>query len=44
VPRQFFPDREKALEAGKDLCVDIIIRDVTLEDVFINLTGERIDA
>ena len=44
VPRQFFPDREKALEAGKEMCADIIVRDVTLEDVFINLTGERIDA
>jgi hypothetical protein len=44
MPRQFFPDREQALEAGKSLCADIIVRDVTLEDVFISLTGERIDA
>jgi ABC-2 type transport system ATP-binding protein len=43
VPRQFFATREKALQAGKDMCSDIIVRDVTLEDVFISLTGERID-
>jgi ABC-2 type transport system ATP-binding protein len=43
VPRQFFQTREAALEAGRDLCSDIIVRDVTLEDVFINLTGERIE-
>jgi ABC-2 type transport system ATP-binding protein len=44
VPRQFFTSREAALDAGKDVCADIVVRDVTLEDVFISLTGERIDA
>jgi ABC-2 type transport system ATP-binding protein len=44
IPRQFFKTREEALDAGKEMCADIIVRDVTLEDVFISLTGERIDA
>ena len=44
MPRQFFTSREAALDAGKDVCADIVVRDVTLEDVFISLTGERIDA
>ena len=43
VPRQFFRSRAEALEAGRDLCTDIMVRDVTLEDVFIKLTGERIE-
>lgn len=43
VPRQFFRTREEALEASRDQCTDIVVRDVTLEDVFINLTGERIE-
>jgi ABC-2 type transport system ATP-binding protein len=43
VPRQFFPTRENAIDAGRDMCADIMIRDVTLEDVFITLTGERIE-
>lgn len=43
VPRQFFNLREEAIEASRGLCADIMIRDVTLEDVFIDLTGERID-
>jgi ABC-2 type transport system ATP-binding protein len=43
IPRQFFQTREEALEAGRDLCSDLVIRDVTLEDVFISLTGERIE-
>jgi ABC-2 type transport system ATP-binding protein len=43
VPRRFFKSREEALEAGRDLCSDLVIRDVTLEDVFIRLTGERIE-
>src|SRR5512135_2301584 len=34
VPRQFFLTREAAIEAGRDLCADIVVRDVTLEDVF----------
>ncbi len=44
VPRQFFNIREEAIDASRSLCADIMIRDVTLEDVFINLTGERIEA
>ena len=44
VPRQFFGTREEAFEASRDLCTDIVVRDVTLEDVFINLTGERIES
>jgi len=43
VPRQLFQTREAAIEASRDLCTDIIVRDVTLEDVFISLTGERIE-
>ncbi len=44
LPRRFFQDREQAFAAGKDVCADVVVRDVTLEDVFIKLTGERIDA
>jgi ABC-2 type transport system ATP-binding protein len=43
IPRRFFQTREQAIEAGRELCRDVVIRDVTLEDVFINLTGERIE-
>ena len=43
VPRRFFQTREEAFDQGRDLCRDITVRDVTLEDVFINLTGERIE-
>jgi ABC-2 type transport system ATP-binding protein len=43
VPRQFLQTREEALAAGRDMCKDVVIRDVTLEDVFISLTGERIE-
>jgi len=42
--RRFFPSREEALIASRDLCEDVVVRESTLEDVFINLTGERIDA
>jgi ABC-2 type transport system ATP-binding protein len=42
-PRKFFQTREEAIDAGRDLCSDIVVRDVTLEDVFISLTGERIE-
>ena len=42
-PRQFFKNREEALDASRAMCTDVMIRDVTLEDVFIDLTGERID-
>jgi ABC-2 type transport system ATP-binding protein len=44
VPRQFLHSREEALDAGKVMGCDVVVRDVTLEDVFIELTGERIDA
>ena len=43
MPRQFLKSREDALDAGKGLGCDVVVRDVTLEDVFIELTGERID-
>jgi ABC-2 type transport system ATP-binding protein len=44
LPRHFLKSREDALESGKGLGCDVVVRDVTLEDVFIELTGERIDA
>jgi len=44
VPRRFFRTREEAIDAGRGLGCDLLIRDATLEDVFISLTGERIDA
>ncbi len=43
-PRHFLKTREDALDAGKQMGCDVVVRDVTLEDVFIELTGERIDA
>ena len=43
IPRRFLQTREEALEAGRDMCTAVVIRDVTLEDVFISLTGERIE-
>ena len=42
-PRKFFQTREEAIDAGRELCSDIMVRDVTLEDVFISITGERIE-
>jgi ABC-2 type transport system ATP-binding protein len=42
-PRKFFQTREEAIDAGRSMCTDIMVRDVTLEDVFISLTGERIE-
>ena len=42
--RQFRWTREEALDAGRELGCNVTVRDVTLEDVFIELTGERIDA
>ena len=42
--RQFLRTREEALDTGKGMGCDVVVRDVTLEDVFIELTGERIDA
>jgi ABC-2 type transport system ATP-binding protein len=44
LPRQFLRTRDEALDAGKSMGCDVVVRDVTLEDVFIELTGERIDA
>ena len=43
IPRMFYQHREEALNAGRNLCADILVRDVTLEDVFIKLTGEKIE-
>jgi len=43
-PRRFLWDREEALEEGKGMGCDVVVRDVTLEDVFISLTGERIES
>jgi ABC-2 type transport system ATP-binding protein len=44
VPGQFFQSRAEAIDAGRDLGCNIVVRDVTLEDVFIKMTGERIEA
>jgi len=44
LPRHFLRSRDEALDAGKTMGCDVVVRDVTLEDVFIELTGERIDA
>jgi len=44
IPQRFFRTREEAINAGRDVGCDIVVRDVTLEDVFIKLTGERIEA
>ncbi len=43
VPRKFFPSREAAMDAGRKLSCDLLVRESTLEDVFISLTGERIE-
>ncbi len=43
IPRRFFQTREEAIDDSRAMCADIMIRDVTLEDVFISLTGERIE-
>jgi len=44
APGSFFRTRDEALDAGKALGCDLVVRDATLEDVFIKLTGERIEA
>jgi len=44
MPRRFFSTRKDAHEAGHDMGCDMAIREATLEDVFIKLTGERIEA
>ncbi len=43
LTRRFFRTRHEALDTGKELGCDVVVRDVTLEDVFIELTGERIE-
>jgi ABC-2 type transport system ATP-binding protein len=43
LTRRFFRTRHEALDAGKELGCNVVVRDVTLEDVFIELTGERIE-
>ena len=43
APLRFFADREAAIDESKSETCDVLIRDVTLEDVFIKLTGERIE-
>jgi ABC-2 type transport system ATP-binding protein len=43
IPRRFFPSRESAMDAGRGLSCDLLVRESTLEDVFISLTGERIE-
>jgi ABC-2 type transport system ATP-binding protein len=41
--RQFRWTREEALDAGRGMGCNVTVREVTLEDVFIELTGERIE-
>jgi ABC-2 type transport system ATP-binding protein len=43
VPRKFFQTREDAIDAGRATSCDLLVRESTLEDVFISLTGERIE-
>ena len=43
VPRKFFRTREEAIDAGRAVGCDLLVRESTLEDVFISLTGERIE-
>jgi ABC-2 type transport system ATP-binding protein len=43
IPRKFFPSREAAFDAGRGETCDILVRESTLEDVFISLTGEKIE-
>jgi ABC-2 type transport system ATP-binding protein len=43
VPRKFFPTREEAIDAGRATSCDLLVRESTLEDVFISLTGEKIE-
>ncbi len=43
LSRRFFQSRHEALDTGKELGCNVVVRDVTLEDVFIELTGERIE-
>jgi ABC-2 type transport system ATP-binding protein len=43
LPPRFYPSRDAAYEAGRGETCDVLVRESTLEDVFISLTGERID-
>lgn len=43
IPRKFFQTRAEAIEAGRATGCDLLVRESTLEDVFISLTGERIE-
>ncbi len=43
LARRFFRTRHEALDTGKEMGCNVVVRDVTLEDVFIELTGERIE-
>ncbi len=43
MPRRFYPTRDAAYDAGRVETCDVLVRESTLEDVFISLTGERID-
>lgn len=43
MPQAFFRTREEAIDAGRRADCNIVVRDSTLEDVFIKLTGERIE-
>jgi len=43
IPRKFFQSREDAIDAGKAVGCDLLVRESTLEDVFISLTGEKIE-
>jgi len=42
IEEEFFQSREDALERMKALSVPAKIREVNLEDVFLNITGRRI--
>ncbi len=43
LPRKFFATRDAAYEAGRSESCDVLVRESSLEDVFISLTGERIE-
>ncbi len=43
IPRRFFTTREGAIDEGRKMGCDLLIRESTLEDVFISLTGEKIE-
>jgi len=43
TPRRFFPTRDEAHEAAHGVECNLLIRESSLEDVFIKLTGERIE-